>query len=153
MYLTNTALGAGNDVWSSGNIIGGGTSQLNVQSAELDITGRGGNLGTTLFIEQLGQNGSFGVTQLSGMTANLNLNGTANYIDVGNGGFLNLNQQITVAGQQNTVGGISLSTRPTRGSLPSRWKRAETWSAAGSPLPECPTRCSSRAACTTWEDS
>jgi hypothetical protein len=107
LTLSHTPIAQASDVWRSGEIVGGANSKVHVVDAELDING-GSDLGTNLVVDQgTGQPTAGGYVAISGTTRNLNLTGTANYIDVGNGGVLELFQQITVAGQQNTEGGIA----------------------------------------------
>jgi hypothetical protein len=99
--------------WSRGNIVGDVGSSFHVTSAILDISSAAGSLGTNLIIDGVPGGTGLGIVQLTGMTTNLSLTGTNNYIDVGNGGSLNLYQNVTANGQQNTVGGIALDPAHT----------------------------------------
>jgi hypothetical protein len=109
------------NVWDGGSIIGGSGTGLYLTGTELSVQGSGvGRLGTQLVIQKDAgvQNGRKGYLDIGGsspnlLTSNLVLNGAANYIDVGNGGYLELGQQIVDAGQQNLEGGIAFDPAHT----------------------------------------
>ncbi len=106
--LLDLGSATGGASWSSGSITGGTNSALDVYGTNLLLSGSPRGLGTTLNIGKSAATGNNGAVTLANMTGNLPLTGTNNIIDVGNGGNLYLNQSITKAGTQNTVGGIVL---------------------------------------------
>jgi hypothetical protein len=96
----------GKGQWKSGTITGGANSLFDVYGSELDISGSPAGLGTTLAVGVSQNDGKTpGTVTLDNMTDNLTLTGTGNYISLGRGGTLNLNQSIE-AGFQNQEGGI-----------------------------------------------
>lgn len=117
LWLTNLG-GANSNFWWDGTITG--TGPFVVAGSQLTITPdvNGLNLvflGTNMYVRASSsdpsQNGS---VTLVGMNTNLVLTGTDNAITVGNGGTLNLNQNVP-AKAQNTVGGIAVGTMATTG--------------------------------------
>jgi hypothetical protein len=103
------------NLWSIGVITGSANNALVVTGTTLPLQGttflglplNPGPLGTKMMIQSGGINRP-GSVVLNNMTTNLTLNGTGNYIDVGMGGTLQLNQVIAANGQQNARGGIVL---------------------------------------------
>jgi hypothetical protein len=114
MLLDLGPLQQGTNVWNKGNITGG--KGLYVTGSELDFRGTTGILGTMLYVQKDVPNNINGFVTLALMTDNLILNGASNFIDVGNGGYLELNQQIPTNGQQGKLGGLVLGPAHT-GSL------------------------------------
>jgi hypothetical protein len=117
--LTLTNLPQGGAVWSAGRISGGDNTMLHVAGTWLTITGTPVRLSTKLLVDQVTyQTDSGPVTQsgtvwLSGMTNNLSLGGDNTYIDVGNGGNLDLMQSIATPLQQNFLGGVTFNSTHT----------------------------------------
>jgi hypothetical protein len=101
----------GLNLWNSGDITGGTTNALNVTGSGLQLSGNPGPLGVNLNIVQDGANPGYVI--LSKMTNQLLLGGTSNYIDVQNGGSLDLYQNIAANGLQNTQGGIDFGPKHT----------------------------------------
>ena len=108
--------GVGN-TWQGGTITGGEGSSFEVVGSVFSITaphgGSGTNLGTNLIIKQSSPQQNVGSVALFSMTENLNLTGVNNYIDVRDGGLLDLGQHIDTPNQQNTRGGIVLDALHT----------------------------------------
>lgn len=106
MTLTDLGGGvAGVNYWGNGTITGGANSLFALYGTYLNINSLPTGLGTNLFVtKSLANNGA---VELSQMAGNLLLTGTSNYIDVGTGGSLNLDQSVA-AGFQDAEGGIAL---------------------------------------------
>jgi hypothetical protein len=103
----------GSNVWTTGNINGADGSWFGVTGSNLGLSGALGSLGTNMIIQKAVGTTNNGSVTLSGASANLPLTATANYIDVGNGGFLHLDQQIPPNTLQNSQGGITLGAAHT----------------------------------------
>lgn len=94
------------NLWTNGSITGGPNNSFTVTSSFLQIKEAPLNLGVDLSIRKSGGTAPNGVVQMVLMTRNLTLSAFNNYIDVGDGGELQLYQHIAVAGQENTRGRI-----------------------------------------------
>ncbi len=114
LWLTNL----GPSSWSDGIITGAAATSLFIVNGTalstaipMGATSIPGGLSVNMIIQGAGINtGSFTIINASG---NLYLTGTDNIIEVATGGALNLSEQIPVAGQQNTKGGIALDAAHT----------------------------------------
>jgi hypothetical protein len=90
--------GNGSSVWTEGSIIGTATSNFWVSGSSLNIYGIAGPLGVNMGIKKDTTTNNVGSVNIGLMTTNLDLNGNSNFIDVMNGGTLDMNQAITQAG-------------------------------------------------------
>jgi hypothetical protein len=101
--------------WTTGTITGTNTSTFVVSGSALTVTAQAGaavkTLGTNMLIMASPITDNAGSVTLVRMTDNLRLVGSA-YIDVAAGGYLNLWQDITAVGLQNTEGGLDTANIP-----------------------------------------
>jgi len=113
--------------WSGGTISAGtgpaGTSNstfyifgalLGINSGMLGGGGVGPTgLGVNMLLHKNDGSGTSGIVDIENMGGNLPLTGASNYIEVDDGGILRLDQAISTAGTQDTLGGISFAAAHT----------------------------------------
>jgi hypothetical protein len=108
-----TSLTPPNNYVTNGTITGNGNATFYVTGTYLNIQSIGLNLGINMVIQSSQGTGNVGAVSVSRMNNNIQLVGTNNYIDVGNGGYLSLTQIITGPGKIDDQGGIDLDTPHT----------------------------------------
>jgi hypothetical protein len=106
--------------WINGTIDGGASSSFDVIGSILTLTtnsapggGDSFTLGTDMVVAANPVTGTGGYVLFQGATSNLKLDGNENYIDVGSGGYLLLQQTITAAASRDQEGGIEFGANKT----------------------------------------